>query len=139
MAKASTNSHVVHGAAAALSLYHLLEPEVLANPYPLYHRLRSEDPVNWDAFLHAWVVTRYVDVVKVLQNFSARCAPEPERIAAIGLSELNPIAQVMVRMLLFMDPPAHTRLRSHVLEAFTARRVEALRPRIQKIVENLLD
>src|SRR2546429_9514113 len=87
-----------------LSLYHLLEPEVLANPYPLYHRLRSEDPGNWDAFLHAWVVTRYVDVVKVLQNFSARCAPEPERIAAIGLSELNPIAQESVRMLLCTDP-----------------------------------
>ena len=46
-----------------LSLYHLLDPKVLANPYPLYHRLRSEDPVHWDAFLHAWVVTRYADVV----------------------------------------------------------------------------
>ena len=48
-----------------LSLYHLLEPEVLANPYPLYHRLRSEDPVHWDPFLHAWVVTRYADVIAV--------------------------------------------------------------------------
>ncbi|HEY6285709.1 MAG TPA: hypothetical protein VIX20_08615 [Ktedonobacteraceae bacterium] len=42
-----------------LSLYHLLDPEVLANPYPLYHQLRSEDPVRWDPYLHAWVVTQY--------------------------------------------------------------------------------
>ncbi len=51
---------------APLSLYHLLDPEVLANPYPLYHRLRTEDPVHWDPYLHAWVVTRYEDVITVL-------------------------------------------------------------------------
>ncbi|MGA7624823.1 MAG: hypothetical protein WCA91_14715, partial [Candidatus Acidiferrales bacterium] len=51
---------------ASLSLYHLLSPEVLANPYPLYHQLRTHDPVHWDPFLHAWVVTRYRDVVTVL-------------------------------------------------------------------------
>jgi len=50
----------------ALSLYRLLDPEVLADPYPLYHRLRTEDPVHWDPFLHVWVVTRYADVIRVL-------------------------------------------------------------------------
>ena len=54
-----------------LSLYHLLAPEVLADPYPLYHRLRTEDPVHWDPFLHAWVVTSYNDVVTVLHHYSA--------------------------------------------------------------------
>ena len=52
----------------SLSLYQLLYPEVLANPYPLYHRLRTEDPVHWDPFLHTWVVTRYEDAVTVLQH-----------------------------------------------------------------------
>lgn len=56
---------------APLSLYHLLRPEVLADPYPLYERLRTEDPVLWDPFLHAWIVTRYDDVVRVLLDFSA--------------------------------------------------------------------
>jgi pimeloyl-[acyl-carrier protein] synthase len=63
---------------SALSLYHLLDPEILANPYPLFRRLRQEDPVHWDAFLHAWVVTRYTDVLEVLHSFSADRTPTPE-------------------------------------------------------------
>src|ERR1700724_792795 len=94
----------------ALSLYHLLDPAVLADPYPLYHRLRNEDPVHWDPFLHAWVVTRYADVVRVLHDFSADRTPTPEQLTAMGLSALNPIAQVMVKQMLFLDAPAHTRI-----------------------------
>ena len=67
----------------ALSLYQLLNPEIFADPYPLYHRLHSEDPVHWDPFLHAWVVTRYVDVVTVLQHFSATRTPTPEQLTAL--------------------------------------------------------
>src|SRR5437667_11444827 len=89
----------------ALSLYHLLDPEVLANPYPLYHRLRSEDPVHWDPFLHAWVVTRYADVVTVFQRFSANRTHTPEKLNALGLSRLTPLAQVMVLQMLLLDPP----------------------------------
>src|SRR5881227_3965503 len=88
-----------------LSLYHLLDPEVLANPYPLYHRLRSEDPVHWDPYLHAWVVTRYEDVMHVLLNYSADRTPAPEQLAALGLESLGPIAQIMVRQMLYLDPP----------------------------------
>ena len=122
-----------------LSLYHLLDPEVLANPYPLYHRLRTEDPVHWDPFLHAWVVTRYADVVHVLHHFSARRTPTPEQLSAKGLEALNPIAQVMVRQMLFLDPPDHARLRALASAAFTPRRVERLRSHIQEIMNGLLD
>ena len=122
-----------------LSLYHLLDPEVLANPYPLYQRLRTEDPVHWDPFLHAWVVTRYADVVHVLHHFSARRTPRPEQLSAMGLAALNPIAQVMVRQMLFLDPPDHTRLRALASAAFTPRRVERLRSHIQEIMHGLLD
>jgi pimeloyl-[acyl-carrier protein] synthase len=122
-----------------LSLYHLLDPEVLANPYPLYRRLREEDPVHWDAFLHAWVVTRYADVVHVLHNFSANRTPTPEQLSAVGLSALNPIAKVMVRQMLFLDPPDHTRLRALASAAFTPRRVERLRSHIEDIMNGLLD
>ncbi len=122
-----------------LSLYHLLDPEVLANPYPLYHKLRNDDPVHWDSFLHAWVVTRYADVVHVLYHFSANRTPTPEQLSTMGLSALSPIAQVMVRQMLFMDPPDHTRLRTLASAAFTPRRVELLRSHIQEIMDGLLD
>ncbi|MGD1094672.1 MAG: cytochrome P450 [Bryobacteraceae bacterium] len=122
-----------------LSLYQLLDPEVLANPYPLYRRLRTEDPVHWDPFLSAWVVTRYQDVVHVLHHFSADRTPTPDQLTAMGLSSMTPIAAVMVKQMLFLDAPAHTRLRSLASAAFTPGRVEVLRSHIQDIVDQLLD
>src|SRR5882724_7783448 len=130
---------VTDDADASLSLYHLLDPETRACPYPLYHRLRERDPVHWDAYLHAWVVTRYDDVVTVLQQFSAERSLTPEQLTALGLSELNPIAQVLIRQMLFMDPPAHNRLRALAAAAFTPARVENLRQHIQEITDSLID
>ena len=94
-----------------LSLYRLLDPEVLANPYPLFRRLQTEDPVHWDPYLHTWVVTRYADVLDVLHTFSANRTHTPEKLRAMGLEHMEPIAQLMVKQMLFMDPPQHTRLR----------------------------
>lgn len=124
---------------SALSLYHLLDPEVLANPYPLFRRLRTEDPVHWDPFLHTWVVTRYVDVLEVLHNFSANRTHTPEKLKAMGLEEISPLAQLMVKQMLFMDAPAHTRLRSLASYAFSPARVAVLRSHIREIVNRLLD
>jgi cytochrome P450 len=122
-----------------LSLYQLLDPETLADPYPLYHRLRSEKPVYWDPYLHAWVVTRYADVIRVLLDFSADRTPTPAQLSNMGLSALTPIAAVMVKQMLFMDAPAHTRLRSLASSAFTPARVAVLRTHIQEIATRLID
>lgn len=135
-ARAKSNANIPD---PTLSLYHLLDPEVLANPYPLYHRLRREDPVHWDPYLHAWVVTRYADVLTVFQRFSAQRTPTPEQLTALGLASLAPLAQVMVRQMLFLDPPAHARVRALASQAFTPRRVERLRSHIQDITHSLLD
>src|SRR6185436_8157428 len=128
-----------HKSAPPLSLYQLLDPQILANPYPLYARLRSEAPVHWDPYLHAWIVTRYADVINVLHHFSANRTPTPEQFAAIGLGELAPLAQVMVKQMLFMDAPDHTRLRGLASTAFTPARVEALRSHIKDILDDLLE
>src|SRR3954464_9427034 len=124
--------------APVLSLYHLLDPDVLANPYPLYQRLRTEAPVHWDPYLHAWVVTRYEDVITVLHQFSADRTPTAEQFAAMGMAELSPLAQMMTKQMLFMDAPSHTRLRSLASMAFTPARVEALRAHIREILDELI-
>jgi pimeloyl-[acyl-carrier protein] synthase len=122
-----------------LSLYQLLDPDVLADPYPLYRRLRTEDPVHWDPYLHAWVVTRYRDVMHVLHHFSADRTPTPEQLHAMNLSAFSPIAAVMVKQMLFLDAPAHTRLRSLSSSAFTPGRVRVLQSHIEQIAERLVD
>ncbi len=123
----------------SLSLYRLLDPAVLADPYPLYARLREEDPVHWDPFLHCWVVTRYADVHSVLHSFSADRTPSPEALRALGLAHIEPIAAVMVKQMLFLDAPDHTRLRKLCSQAFTPRRVELLEERIIAIANELVD
>ena len=95
-----------------LGLYQLLDPAIAAEPYPLYRRLRDNDPVLWDPFLHAWVVTRYDDVMTVLHQYSADRTPSPDQLEALGLEALAPVARVMVRQLLYLDPPEHTRVRA---------------------------
>ncbi|MDQ6699156.1 MAG: cytochrome P450 [Acidobacteriota bacterium] len=124
----------------SLSLYHLLDPAILADPYPLYKKLRETDPVHWDPFLHAWVATRYEDVIQVMLRFSADRTPSPEQLEALGMmAELQPVAQVMVKQMLFMDAPAHTRLRAVCATAFTPARVAGLRRHIQEIADRLID
>jgi cytochrome P450 len=123
----------------SLSLYHLLDPDVLADPYPLYAQLRQESPVLWDRFLHAWVLTRYDDVVEVLGRFGAECTPSPDRLAELGMQRLAPVAEIMVKQMLFMDSHQHRRVRGLASHAFTARRVEKLREHIRNIADGLID
>jgi cytochrome P450 len=125
--------------APARSLYELLDPAVLANPYPLYQTLREESPVYWDPYLHAWVATRYEDVVEVLHHFLADRTPTPERLAELGMGEITPIAAVMVEQMLFLDPPKHGRVRRLASVAFTPRRVAILREHIGTIAGRLVD
>lgn len=123
----------------ALSLYRLLDPAVLADPYPLYAGLREQAPVVWDPYLHCWVVTRYDDVLTVLKEFSADRTPSPEFMRQLGLGQIEPLAAVMVKQMLFLDAPAHTHLRKLCSTAFTPRRVELLEEHIRAIADELIE
>jgi cytochrome P450 len=114
--------------------FHPMDPEFVADPYPTYHRLRAEDPVHRSP-LGFWVLTRYEDVVSVLRD--PRCAKEP-MVAAVS-ARLGIPQGVIGLSMLDRDPPDHTRLRGLVSKAFTPRVVETLRPRIQAVVDDLID
>lgn len=128
-------------------------PTVRQRPHPLYRWLRQIDPVHKSPF-GVWVLSRHADVVAALRhpdlgNDEAKVDLEPLRRAMAITGALRrrggaraaggPFATVLGQMMLFRDPPDHTRLRSLVARAFTPRRVEALEGRVEAILEELLE
>jgi cytochrome P450 len=112
-----------------------MDPEFVADPYPMYHRLRAEDPVHHSP-LGFWVLTRYADVIAMLRD--PRLIKEP--IAAFVAARFGmTVPPGLGLSMLDRDPPDHTRLRGLVSKAFTPRALERLRPGIQQIVDGLLD
>jgi cytochrome P450 len=112
-------------------------PPSLYHPAPEFDQLRREQPVTRVSYPDgstAWLVTRYEDVRQVLidPRFS-RAAAAASAPAQTGLETAASDS------ILGMDPPEHTRLRRLVAAAFTARRVEQLRPRVAELVDELLD
>lgn len=112
-----------------------------ANPFPLYRRLRDEDPVHWSPSLKAWVITRYDDVRRVLLNREMspdRLTPFFKALPGETQRTLAEIIHYLNQWLVFRNPPEHTRLRGLMNKAFTPAAIESLRGSIERIVELLL-
>src|SRR5271168_1699080 len=122
-----------------LCLLRMLNPEVLADPHVIYRALRDYEPVHWDPYMHAWVITSYPEVVYVLTNCSADRTPAPEYLDKLGLTFMKPFAEVMLKQMMFMDGAMHARLRGICASAFTPRRVESMRGVIESIANELVD
>ena len=120
----------------------LHDPGVRANPYPLYAELRARGALIDGLF--GPFATRHAEVVAALRDprLSSNMRHQPgypqfvELAAQMGLSDLLGFQD---RLMLFADPPDHTRLRRLVSKAFHLRTVEAMRPWIEGLVDELLD
>jgi cytochrome P450 len=115
---------------------------VNADPYPVFRQLREQDPVHWNDTLKGWVLTRYEDVRVALRDakYSAdRITPFVRHMARTGRGNVESFGATLSLWPVFRDPPDHTRLRALMNKGFTPRMVEAMRPRIQAIVDQLLD
>jgi cytochrome P450 len=108
------------------------------DPWPTYDRMRSEAPV-WMNALGEWVMTRHADCEAVLRDPRFSSNPVHRDPPVVFDDSFPDLAAVDSHVLLFMDPPDHTRLRGLVSKAFTPRTVERLRPRIQELVDGILD
>ena len=117
-------------------------PSYKINPHLQYARLRAAEPVHRSIAMQAWILTRYDDCIAVLRD--------PDTFSSDGLNASGQLGDAIreqratsalgqVQTLLTVDPPAHTRLRGVINRAFTPRRVELLRPRIEAIAQELLD
>jgi cytochrome P450 len=117
------------------------EPGFFDNPYAQYRALRDRHPVHRTP-LGAWTVLRYDDVLRVLRD--------PELSVEDRNARVSPRNQLFEELrgdrrrrgdrgILNIDPPDHTRLRRLVSKAFTPNMVRSLRPRVQQLVDGLLD
>lgn len=118
------------------------DPLFRANPYPFYDALREQDPVHYTPF-GTVVLTRFEDIAWTLRSndFS-------RDIEATANEPLDPLSKAKrdrrknrsgAKTILNLDPPDHTRLRRLVSKAFTPSAIERLRPRIQQLVDDVLD
>lgn len=122
----------------------LVSPAILSDPYPIYHQLRAEDPVHWSDAWGCWVLTRYADVIAVLRDYRrftnvGRIASFLDQLPANVRAQIRPLYDNFTVGMPNTDPPEHTRVRGLVNSAFTARVVDGMRPRVQEIVDGLLD
>ena len=121
----------------------MLSPEAVADPYSFFATLREEDPVHWNEGQRAWVISRYEDVAAAFTDPRL----SSDRVQAVYDSKLSPAEResraptfaLLADWMVFKDPPAHTRLRDLVKRTFTPRAIARLAPRVEAIVDELLD
>jgi cytochrome P450 len=120
-------------------LFNPLSPDFIRDPYPHYERLRTTDPMHLTPF-GSFVASRHAEVSLVLRDkrFGKDFAERSRRRYGPKIME-EPVFRILSHTMLQADPPDHTRLRGLVVKAFTARRVDDMRPRIQEIVDRTLD
>jgi cytochrome P450 len=114
----------------------------LADPYPLFAWLRSNDPVHWSPTLNSWVLTRYDDVVEGLLDrrfANDRIAASMDVLPPELQETCAPLGVHVSNWLGFTDPPKHTRLRTLLRTTFTPARANAMEPRIRELTDELLD
>ncbi len=117
-------------------------PGFVRDPYPVYAAMRREHPVHRTPH-GVWYLSRYADVEAALADL--RLSNDRDRMTDAlaardgGLRALSRLTERLGRVMTNTDPPDHARLRGLVNKAFTARRVEQLRGRVQEIVDDLLD
>src|SRR5712671_5952286 len=131
------NEHVQ--TATNAPLFDPLSPQFIRNPYPYYERLRATDPVHLTQH-GMYLASRHADISLVLRDkrFGKDYAERITRRYGPRIMD-EPVVRNSSITILQQDPPDHTRLRGLVAKAFTARRVEDMRPRIQEIVDENLD
>ena len=119
------------------TLFDPLAPQTLSDPYPIYARLRAEAPVQKSP-AGVWLVLGYDAAVQILRDHDRFSVDHSKRKDHESLGP-TPAERGMENIMLFKDPPDHTRLRGLVNKAFTPRVVERMRTRIEQIVNDLID
>jgi len=111
------------------------------NPYPFYRWLREAHPIYFDAEHGFWLVSRYADVLAAFRDprlLSGR-GDSLEKLKEAGDEDLSMVYNAVADMVLFADPPKHTRLRNLMQKAFTPKSLEVMHASVQRITDELID
>jgi pimeloyl-[acyl-carrier protein] synthase len=122
--------------------YDLFAPEALVNSYPLFKRMRSEDPVHYCESGGYWILTRYRDVEAAVRDERLSSDRRPLQMNQLGSLDLKKIQNFLHLTSHWMgekDPPEHTRLRKLANQGFTTRAIESWRSIIENTTDRLLD
>ena len=123
--------------------WHPEDPATLANPYPIFERMRAEDPCHWSPRLRSWVLTRYDDIKAVCMDkdhlSSDRLRPFFETLPGPEAERIGSIMRYLSLWMVFKDPPEHTRLRRLTSKVFHAKSMQAMRPQVEGIADWLLN
>jgi cytochrome P450 len=123
----------------------LAAPEVVADPYGYYGRLREQDPVHWNELFKSWIVTTYDEVAWVARNdelFSHDGSPDPSKeYPPLDPDEFRFAQQLRDSFQPFMthDEPEHLEMRQAVQSWFTAKTVNRWREELRAKVRDLID
>jgi cytochrome P450 len=127
---------------SAAPVFNPFVPGFAEDPYPQYAELCATSPVQQTP-LGLWALFRYDDAVRVLRDPSLsvedRSVLGPNPRAEVRQQILGDRSERGTRGILNLDPPDHTRLRRLVQQVFTPRMVEQLAPRVQMMVDEMLD
>src|SRR4030081_3202140 len=122
----------------SFSIEEVFSAENRRDPHPLYHRLRTEQPIALAPEFNEYVLTRWADCEAVLRDPKWSSSPEhrPTKDGEPNISET--MNEVGLKTLLFLDPPDHPRWPRLVWKAFPPRRIEQLREHVTEILDDLL-
>ncbi len=120
------------------------DPEFIADPFPVFAELRARHPVLYDESTNQWLISRHEDVARLLRDRGlGRTYRHVATDADFGRTSPPawhiPFHELNDAGMLDMEPPDHTRLRRLVSKAFTPRTVADMAPRVQGIVDALVD
>src|SRR5579863_319019 len=122
----------------------LFSEDILQDPYPTYARLHQEGPIHYVEVAGKWAVWSifsHADCASIAKDTRLSAKRAQQMLLPLPLSkqsEFSELARMFSMWLIFMDPPEHTRLRKLLNKGFSAAAIEALRPQVETIVDQML-
>ncbi len=123
-------------------LYDLHAASAVADPYPVYARIRAEHPLWYNPASGAWLVSTYADVERILRDpayGNARLTELIERLPTEKRQLADPLRPFLDTRLVLTDGERHRRLRRLVMQGFTGARIEDYTPTVRRIAGALID